>query len=191
MRQLITIGFIATLFLSPAVAGAQSSQKAVAKPQLLATANASAKPALKAPAKKAAVKKAPAKKATAKTTKKKVVKKTVTCARCKSLAEGADRSAAAKAKSWTGTVIGINEGEHSYVITEATALNRIKAYPQRSVIVSNATQITASGEQRDFSGIDVGYRIKVTGAYNANKRIIQADTISVVSAPLVPVTTGR
>lgn len=124
---------------------------------------------------------------------KKTVKKTVkskkrttktSCARCRSRAEGADNSVAAHATSWTGTVIGINEGERSYVISEARALNHIKAYAQRSVRVADTTAIaTPDGVQKDFSTIDIGYRISVTGSYDAKKRIIHASSIEIVETP--------
>lgn len=136
-------------------------------------------------AKKAApVKKAPAKKVVAKKpVKKAVVKKTnaATCVKCKSVAEGADKSAAARATSWSGTVIGINDGEHSYVVTEGTKLDHIKAFAQRSVRVTSGTELVHNGQVFDFSQLDVGARVTVWGEYNSAKRIITATRVEAKS----------
>ncbi len=104
-----------------------------------------------------------------------------------SKAEGVDRSAAAKAASWTGTIIGINEGEHSFVITEGTKLDHITTYAQRSVRISANTDLYKNGDAVAFSNFDIGDRITVSGGYNSAKRIITATQIiagkTVAAAP--------
>jgi hypothetical protein len=111
-------------------------------------------------------------------TKKPVAVQAVACVRCRSLAEGIDTSAASKAKSWTGTIIGINTGSRDVIITEATKLNRIKAFQQRNVIV----------DEDNFKNLDIGYRVRVTGAYDAKKRTITAASIEILDVPEAPIT---
>lgn len=117
--------------------------------------------------------------------------KIVSCGSCKalSLAEGADTSAAKNATHWQGTVIGVNEGSHSFVITESNKLNRINAFAQRSVAVVDSTEIV-DGDNTDlpFAYIDIGYRISVRGDYDPNSRIVSAHTITVLEVPDEPVT---
>ncbi len=126
-------------------------------------------------------------KAASKTKKKVVVRRTgKNCVECKSKAEGADRSKAAKAANWSGTVIGINEGEHSYVITEGVALDHIKSFAQRSVRVTDTTELEFEGAPFDFSQLDVGARITVWGNYNAAKRTIGASRVE-ASSGVTPV----
>lgn len=137
------------------------------------------------------VKKATAKKQPVKA-KKTAAKKTVRrgpCTYCRSLAEGVDKSKAANATQWKGLVIGMNDGEKSLVITEAPKLNRIKAYPQRSVRITDDTKIiTEEGWDGDFTNLDIGYKIEVSGAYDPTKRIVRATTIEVLDTPPAPVT---
>lgn len=126
---------------------------------------------VKAPVK--AVVKAPVKKVVKKVVKKKVVVN-------KKLAEGTDKSKAAKATAWKGLVIGMNEGERSLVITEAPKLDHINAYAQRSILVSVNTQITSkAGEQINWQDLDIGKTLYVTGNYNAATRVIKASNIEV------------
>ena len=125
----------------------------------------------------------------AKKTVKKTVKKAAVCVRCKSRAEGVDNSNSAKATSWSGTVIGINDGEKSLVITEASVLNHIKAFDQRSVRITSDNKISnKDGEEKDFTNMDIGYRIQVKGVYDAKKRIVHATAIEIVTVPNAPVT---
>ncbi len=135
---------------------------------------------------KAVAKKAPvqAKKVVAK--KKKVSR---VCNYCKSLAEGVDKSTAAKAAQWQGLVIGMNDGEKSLVITEAPKMNRIKAYPQRSIRITDETKIiTEEGWDGDFANLDIGYKVEVRGNYDAKKRIVSATSIEIIDVPSTPVT---
>lgn len=166
---------------APITSGQPSSQSVVKV--AVAQKPAPKKPAVKAPVKKtvAAAKKAPAKKV--------VKKKVVVCARCRSLAEGVDRSKASKSSEWTGTVIGVNEGERSVIITESTKLNHIKAYAQRNVVIDDATKIlTRDGEEKLFEQMDIGYRIEVKGKYDAKKRTIDAASIEIIDVPDAPIT---
>lgn len=94
-----------------------------------------------------------------------------------SRAEGTDRTAAARASQWTGTIIGVNFGEHSVVITEGTALDHIKKFAQRSIKISSDTQLFKNDEPITFEDLDVGQRITATGEYNAAKRIIAAERV--------------
>lgn len=111
------------------------------------------------------------------------------CAYCRSLAEGVDKSKAAKATQWKGLVIGMNDGEKSLVITEAPKLNRIKAYPQRSIRITDDTRIiTEDGGDGDFANLDIGYKVEVSGAYDPAKRTVSASTIEVLDVPSAPVT---
>ncbi len=110
---------------------------------------------------------------------KKPVKKSSTCVRCKSKAEGVDKSAAARANSWVGTIIGVNFGEHSIVITEATALDHIKKFAQRSVRVTSDTELFKDGDPVAFADLDVGQRVTAQGSYDAKKRIVTADRIDI------------
>lgn len=103
----------------------------------------------------------------------------VQAATVKSKAEGADRTAAAKAAQWTGTIIGVNFGEHSVVITEGTALDHIKKFAQRSVKVTSDSQVFKNGEFAAFEDLDVGQRITVSGSYNAKSRIVTADRVDI------------
>lgn len=124
--------------------------------------------------------KAPAKKATV---------KAASCARCRSLAEGVDTTKASKAALWTGTVIGINAGSHDVIITEATALNRIKAYPQRNISINDKTKIvTKDGDEKNFDFMDIGYRVEVKGSYDAKSRTIKASSIEIIKVPDAPIT---
>jgi hypothetical protein len=100
-------------------------------------------------------------------------------ATAKSKAEGADRTAAARASEWTGTIIGVNFGEHSVVITEGTALDHIKKFAQRSVKVTSDSQVFKNGEFAAFEDLDVGQRITVSGSYNATSRIVTADRVDI------------
>lgn len=117
--------------------------------------------------------KAPAKKVVKKVVKKKVVIN-------KKLAEGTDKSKAAKATSWKGLVIGMNDGEHSLVITEAPKLDHINAYAQRSILIGAGTQIkNKAGEEVVWQDLDIGRTLYVTGSYNAKTRVIKASNIEV------------
>jgi len=100
-------------------------------------------------------------------------------ATAKSKAEGADRTAAAKAAEWTGTVIGVNFGEHSVVITEGVLLDHIKKFAQRSVKFTSDSEIFKNGDLASFEDLDVGQRITVRGSYNAAKRIVTADRVDI------------
>lgn len=103
----------------------------------------------------------------------------VHAATARSKAEGADRTAAARASEWTGTVIGVNFGDHSVVITEGTALDHIKKFAQRSVKVTSDSQVFKNGEFAAFEDLDVGQRITVSGAYNAKSRIVTAERVDI------------
>lgn len=96
-----------------------------------------------------------------------------------SKAEGADRSSAARASQWVGTVIGVNFGEHSVVITEGVLIDHIKKFAQRSVKITSDTEIYKNGQLIAFDDLDVGQRITAQGAYNATKRIVTAERIDV------------
>lgn len=96
-----------------------------------------------------------------------------------SKAEGADRSAAAKGSKWVGTIIGVNFGEHSIVITEGTVIDHIKKFAQRSVKITSDTAVYKNGEMIAFDDLDVGQRITAQGVYNAKTRIITADQVDV------------
>ncbi|MCX6780575.1 MAG: hypothetical protein NT003_00425 [Candidatus Magasanikbacteria bacterium] len=144
--------------------------------------------ATKAPVKtvSSAKKATPVKKAVAKKPVKKVSK---TCVECKSKAEGADKSAASKADSWKGLVIGVNEGSRGVIITEATVLNHIKAYAQRYIAIDDNTKIvTKEGEEKTFDQMDIGYSVQVTGKYDAAKRTIRAAAIEIITMPSAPIT---
>src|SRR3989338_4607373 len=176
---------------SAATQSGQPSATAKVTHVALAPKPAVKKPVVKKPVKKAvaavAVKKAPAKKPVVK--KKVVAKKVVACARCRSLAEGADKSAASRANEWIGTVIGLNEGSRSVIITETTKLNHIKAYAQRNVEIDADTRIvTRDGEEKLFEQMDIGYRIEVKGKYDAKKRTIDAASIEIIEVPAAPIT---
>lgn len=120
-------------------------------------------------------------------TKAKVKRSVRVCAECKSLAEGTDRSKAARAASWTGLVIGINEGEHSVILTDAPRINHIKGYAQRSVLFSDATELTQSGSTITFANINIGDRLRAYGSYNANTRRVSATRVEVtVSGAVAP-----
>ncbi len=97
----------------------------------------------------------------------------------RSRAEGADRTAAARASEWTGTIIGVNFGEHSVVITEGTKLDHIKKFAQRSVKVTSDSQVFKNGEFAAFEDLDVGQRITVSGSYNAKSRIVTAERVDI------------
>ncbi len=126
---------------------------------------------------------------TAKTSANKAVVKAASCARCRSFAEGADTTKASKAVVWTGTVIGINTGSHDVIITEATALNRIKAFQQRNISIDGKTKIvTKDGDEKDFDFMDIGYRVEVKGSYDAKKRTIKASSIEIIKVPDAPIT---
>lgn len=117
--------------------------------------------------------------------------KSVACNNCKalSLAEGADVSTAKNAAAWQGTVIGVNEGSRSLVITESNKLNRINAFAQRAVQVIDATVIVQGDDESiPFSSIDIGYRISVRGEYDPNQRVVSAHTIRILEIPNEPVT---
>lgn len=125
----------------------------------------------------------------AKTPVKKTVVKAASCVRCVSLAEGADTSKASKAVVWVGTVIGVNAGSHDVIITEATALNRIKAYQQRNIKVGVNTKITTKGgDEKNFDYVDIGYRVEVRGSYDAKSRTIKASSVEIVKVPDAPIT---
>lgn len=125
----------------------------------------------------------------AKTPVKKTVAKAVSCVRCASLAEGPDRSTASKATVWVGTVIGVNAGSHDVIITEANALNHIKAYQQRNISVGANTKITTkSGDEKNFDYVDIGYRVEVKGSYDAKTRTIKASSVEIVKVPDAPIT---
>jgi len=94
-----------------------------------------------------------------------------------SRAEGTDRTAAARASQWTGTIIGVNFGEHSVIITEGTALDHIKKFAQRSIKIGPETGIYKNDEPITFEDLDVGQRITATGEYNAAKRIVAAERV--------------
>lgn len=166
MQKLLKFAFFAFIifFSTAGIAQAATSKISVKSPVVV---------------KKAVVKKTVVKKVVAK--KKAVVKKVVTCVRCRSVAEGVDKSKAAKATSWKGLVIGVNEGEKSLVITEAPKLDHIKAYAQRSVRIIDDTKILdKEGVDTSFEQLDIGYKIVVYGSYDAKKRIIQASSVEVV-----------
>ncbi len=97
----------------------------------------------------------------------------------RSRAEGTDKTAAARASQWVGTVIGVNFGEHSIVITEGVAIDRIKKFAQRSVKITSDTELYKDGEPISFDQLDVGQRITAMGTYNAKKRIVTADRVDV------------
>lgn len=119
----------------------------------------------------------------------KAPKKARICAECKSKAEGADKSAAARATQWTGTIIGVNFGEHSIVITEGTLIDHIKTFAQRSVRITSDTEMFKDGDPIAFENLDVGQRITAHGSYDAKKRIITADRVDVgVRVASVPAT---
>lgn len=116
-------------------------------------------------------------------------KSVVTCVRCLSLAEGADKSVASKNLEWTGTVIGLNEGARSVIITETTKLNRIKAFAQRNVEINDDTKIaTTDGDEKIFTEMDIGYRIVVKGSYDPKTRTVEASEIEIIDVPDAPVT---
>lgn len=100
-------------------------------------------------------------------------------ATAKSKAEGVDRTAAAKASQWSGTVIGVNFGEHSIVITEGVLIDHIKKFAQRSVKFTSDSEIFKNGDLASFEDLDVGQRITVQGSYNAAKRIVTADRVDI------------
>lgn len=108
----------------------------------------------------------------------------------KSKAEGVDRTAAAKATSWVGTVIGINDGEKSLVLTEATKLDHIVGYQQRSAHLAGAS-ISKNGDDIGFSGVNIGDRVRVYGSYNATKRIITASRMEVGITAAAPAAAER
>ncbi|MCX6780850.1 MAG: peptidoglycan-binding domain-containing protein [Candidatus Magasanikbacteria bacterium] len=95
-----------------------------------------------------------------------------------SKAEGVDRTVAAKAESWSGLIIGINEGEKSLVITEAPKLDHISAYAQRSILVNSSTTLVKNNARVSFDAFDIGEKVVVTGIYNAGKRIITARSVT-------------
>lgn len=105
----------------------------------------------------------------------------VVCASCKSIAEGVDRTAAAKANSWTGTIIGVNFGDQSVIVTDGTALDHIKSYAQRYVKISDETEVVRGDEGIGFEDLDVGQKITSYGAYNAKTRTIDAVKVVVVA----------
>ena len=116
-------------------------------------------------------------------TKKNSIQRSKICVECRSRAEGAD-TFGARATHWKGTIIGINEGAHSFIITEATQLNHIKAYEQRYVEIGETTQIkTSVGEEKKYNDIDIGYVINVKGTYNAKQRTISASSLEVLEIP--------
>lgn len=129
------------------------------------------------------------KKVVAKAPVKKTAVKAASCVRCRSLAEGADTSKASKATVWVGTVIGVNAGSHDVIITEATALNRIKAFQQRNISIDANTKIvTKDGDEKNFDYMDIGYRVEVKGSYDAKKRTIDASSIEIIKVPDAPIT---
>lgn len=97
----------------------------------------------------------------------------------RSKAEGADRTAAARASEWTGTIIGVNFGEHSVVITEGTKLDHIKKFAQRSIKITSDSEVFKNGEPVAFEDLDVGQRITVRGSYNAKQRIVTAERVDI------------
>ncbi len=168
-NKFVTAVFVAFLLVAPGVATAATTTAAPQKATVVVK-----KPVVKAPVKKAVVKKPV---------------KAATCVRCPSLAEGTDKSKASKAAMWVGTVIGMNAGSHDVIITEATALNRIKAYPQRNISIdANTKIITTEGDEKTFNDMDIGYRVEVKGTYDAKKRTIKASSIEITKVPEVPVT---
>lgn len=175
--------FAAFLLATPSLVAAAPTPKS--DTVFLASAAVVKKPVV---AKKVVATKKPVKKPVVK----KVVKKSVkaaTCVRCKSLAEGADNSKASKAAVWSGTVIGINAGSHDVIITEATALNRIKGFAQRNVNVdANTKIIMKDGDEKSFNDMDIGYRIEVRGAYNTKLRTIKASSVTIIKVPDAPIT---
>lgn len=100
----------------------------------------------------------------------------------KSKAEGVDRTAAAKAAQWSGLVIGVNEGAHQFIITEAPRLDKIYSYAQRTVSVSENTEIIKTSQAVSFADISIGEKITVRGSYNTKTRIITASRLVVGSA---------
>lgn len=183
MRKTLTLAVFALFFLS--ALPLHTFAATTAKTSVSTKTTVAKKPVVKAPAKK--VVKKPVKKVAV--AKKVVKKKVVACGGCRSKAEGVDNSKASKAAQWSGTVIGINEGEKSLVITESTKLNHIKAFAQRSVRITDDTKIiNPDGLEQDFTNMDIGYRIEVHGVYDAKKRIVQATAIEIVKIPEGPIT---
>lgn len=176
MKKLLKLAFFAlilTFSTTGLVHAATTSKKTVKAAAVVKKAITKKAVGKKSVAKKSVVKKA--------VVKKKAVKKSVTCVRCRSSAEGADHSKAAKATSWKGLVIGMNEGEKSLVITEAPKLDHIKAYAQRSVRIIDDTKIlNKDGGDSSFDKLDIGYQVVVYGSYDAKKRIISASSVEVV-----------
>lgn len=106
-----------------------------------------------------------------------------------SLAEGVDRSKASKALVWEGSVIGINAGSHDVIITESTALNRIKAFAQRNIKVGARTEIVMKdGDDKKFDDLDIGYRVQVHGSYDPKTRTIFASLVEIIKVPDAPIT---
>lgn len=97
----------------------------------------------------------------------------------RSRAEGKDNSAAARASSWTGTIIGVNMGDQSVVVTDGVKLDHIKKFAQRSVKISDSTEIIKDGEVVTFDALDVGQRITAYGSYNPKSRIVTAVRVEV------------
>lgn len=183
MKQaLLALVLAATLLAVPSSALAASLDQPSDESKAIQVVAAALQPMVKTMVvKRAVVKKASAVKP--------AVKRAVTCVRCLSLAEGTDKSAASKAAEWTGTVIGLNEGARSVIITETTKLNRIKAYAQRNVEIKGDTLIIdADGDEKTFAEMDIGYRIEVKGAYDAKTRTIDAAEIEIIEVPDAPVT---
>lgn len=144
--------------------------------------------AIPAPVLAATATKQPVKKqVTAVAVKKPVVSKSATCVRCKSLAEGTDVKGA-KSTSWIGTIIGINDGAEGIIITEARQLNRIKAYSQHYVELTDKTDIVRAEDEKEFNELDIGFRVRVTGSYNAKTRTVVANDIEILEVPAAPVT---
>lgn len=181
MRKLLIIAFFTFVAAGFSIGEVSAKTAVVSKSKTVVVKAVAKKPVVV----KKTTKAVPAKKVVTK----KPAKKATVCVKCKSLAEGVDRSAAAKAASWKGTVIGLNEGEKSVVITEATKLNRIKAYPQRSILIDEDTKIIGKeGDELDFVNLDIGYRIEVKGSYDAKKRQIHASNVEIFSVPDQPIT---
>ncbi len=179
MRKSLNLVFLSLIFLLIPASSFAATKSAAESTAILAVAK---KPVVK----KVLVKKPVVKKPVVVAKKITKAKAKVIARRGKSLAEGVD-TRGANATAWQGTVIGINEGAHSIIITEATAINHIKAFQQRYVQVTDNTDITQNSEDRLYSQIDIGYRVTVRGAYDAKKRTISARSIEITSAPASPV----